>query len=604
MKNRKRLAVAASLLGLLAVPALPSAASAVPVTVSPLPGTLTAMPQTQISFLGAAASSLSKIAVVGSSSGRHSGRLRSYASIRGASFQPGKAFTPGEHVSVRATWKTPRGRRLALGTSFTVAQPATVPFNEFPKVPGKPSDVQGFHSRPDLQPPVVTVRQPAGSGSAPGLIFAGPFLGPGQPGTMIFDNGGNLVWFRPLPEGRDAADFRTQLYRGRNVLTWWQGKTITFGYGLGEGVIANANYRTVSVVRGGNGLQADEHEFLLTPHGSAWVLAYSPVQTSLASVGSPAQIVLDGVIQQVDIHTGLVMWEWHSFDHVGVSESYSKPPASPTGVFDYFHINSLEVERHGNLLISARNTWGLYDINARTGAVIWRLGGKQSSFTLGPGVQFAYQHDARWMPNGDISLFDDQAGPPVKPPSRGEIVRLDLKARTATLVQQLVRGSGPLTTFSQGNAQSLPGGGWMVGWGGLPNMTEFNAQGQIVYDAQLPTGENSYRTYRLPWAGQPSERPSVVAIQTHSPLLCPPGAKCPAVPREECYVSWNGATTVSSWQLSSGSSSSHLKPVATRARTGFETAIPAAAAKFFQVRALSAAGKVLATSKVVRPSAG
>jgi hypothetical protein len=410
---------------------------------------------------------------------------------------------------------------------------------------------------------------------------------------MIFDNAGNLVWFRPLPEGRDAADFRTQEYRGKSVLTWWQGKTITFGYGLGENVIANANYRTISVVRAGNGLMADEHEFLVTPHGSAWVLAYSPVQMSLASVGSPAQIALDCVIQQVDIHTGLVMWEWHSLDHVGLSESYSKPPASPTGVFDYFHLNSLEVERHGNLLISARNTWGLYDIDIHNGAVIWRLGGKQSTFTLGPGVQFAYQHDARWLPNGEISLFDDQAGPPVKPPSRGEIVKLDLKARTATLVQQLVRTSGPLTTFSQGNAQSLPGGGWMVGWGGLPNLTEFNAQGQIVYDAQLPAGENSYRVYRVPWAAQPGERPSIVAITKPAPAS---GA--------EAYVSWNGATTVSSWQVLSGSSSAHLKPVVTKPKGGFETAIPVPAAKFFQVRALSASGAALASSKVVRPSTG
>jgi hypothetical protein len=410
---------------------------------------------------------------------------------------------------------------------------------------------------------------------------------------MIFDNAGNLVWFRPLPAGRDAADFRTQLYRGRNVLTWWQGKTISFGYGLGEGVIADANYRTIGVVKTGNGLLADEHEFLLTPHGSAWILAYSPVQTSLASVGSPAQIALDGVIQQIDIHTGLVMWEWHSLDHVALSESYSKPPASPTGVFDYFHINSLGVGPHGDLLISARNTWGLYDINVRTGAVAWRLGGKQSSFTLGPGVQFAYQHDARWMPGGVISLFDDEAGPPVKPPSRGEIVKLDTKARTATLAQQFVRTIGPLTTFSQGNAQSLPGGGWLVGWGGLPNITEFNAQGQILYDAQLPTGENSYRVYRVPWAGQPLEQPAVAAI----------GKPAPAS-GVEAYASWNGATTVSAWQLLSGPSASHLTPVATKARTGFETAIPAPAANFFQVRALSASGKTLASSKVVRPSAG
>jgi hypothetical protein len=591
--------------------ALPGQASASAVSISPLPGTTTAMPGTQISFLGAARSTLGSISVVGSQSGRHAGRFRAYTSVRGASFVPSKPFFPGEHVNVRAIWRPNRGTRVLLTTAFTVAVPATVPLNEFPAVPGKPSDVQSFQTLPQLHPPAVTVHQPAGAGSAPGYVFSSPYLGPGQWGPMISDSAGNLVWFRPSPAGKDAANFRTQLYRGKNELTWWQGKTITFGYGLGEEVIADANYRTISVVRAGNGLAADEHDFLVTSHGSAYVLAYSPVTTSLSSAGGPANgIALDGVIQQVDIHTGLVMWEWHSLDHVAITESYSKPPlpTAPNGIYDYFHINSLEIGPHGDLLASARNTWALYDINSHTGGLLWRLGGKKSSFTLGPNVQFAYQHDARWLPNGEISLFDDEAGPPVKPPSRGEIVKLDLKAKTATLVQQFIRSSGPLTTFSQGNTQSLPGGGWMVGWGGLPNVTEFNGQGQIVYDAQLPAGEFSYRTYRMPWAAQPAEPPMVLArtAPAPAPAPCPPGTACPLVkpagPLVNVYASWNGATTVSFWQVLSGPNASHLKPVAKKPKSGFETSVPVPAAKFFQVRALSAAGKVLAASRVVRPT--
>jgi len=270
-------------------------------------------------------------------------------------------------------------------------------------------------------------------------------------------------------------------------------------------------------------------------------------------------------------------------------------------VFDYFHINSLDIGPHGDLLISARNTWALYDLNSHTGALLWRLSGKRSSFMLGPNVQFAYQHDARWLPNGDISLFDDEGGPPIKPPSRGEVIELDPKANTATLAQQLVRSSGPLITFSQGNSQSLPGGGWMVGWGGLPNMTEFDSHGQIVYDAQLPTGEFSYRSYRLPWAGQPTQPPAIRAKPAPIPP-CPPGVACGLqIPKDEIYASWNGATTVSFWQVLSGSSAAHLKPVAKKPRSGFETAVVVAPARFFQVRALSASGSVLAASKVVRP---
>ena len=605
MNTHIRLAVLLAVAAAALAPAA-SSASGASVIVSPLPGTSTAMPGTQISFLGAGRGSLSAISVVGAQSGPHSGHERSYSSATGTSFIPNSAFRAGERVTVRATWTPAKGVRRHLSTVFTVATVAKVPLTEFPAAAGKPADVQSFQSEPTLHPPVVTVHQPAAPTSAPGYLFAAPFLGPGQWGPMIFDSAGNLVWFHGVPSGQDAADVRTQTFHGKNDLTWWQGRTITLGYGLGEDVIADANYHVVAVVRAGNGLQADEHEFSVTPNGTAYVLAYSPVQTSLAAVGgSPGGVALDGVIQEIDVHTGLVMWEWHSLGHVEESESYSKASAVASSPFDYFHINSVEADAHGDLLVSARNTWTLYDVNHHTGAVMWRLGGKRTTFTLGPGVAFAYQHNGVWLANGEISLFDDEGAPPIKPPSRGIVVKLDTHARTATLVSQFVRTIGPVTTGSQGNTQALPGGGWMVGWGGLPNMTEFNAQGQVTYDAQLPPGENSYRTYRLPWAAQPTTPPALVVKLVNVTPPCPPGAICPAIAvvQPTAYASWNGATTVASWQLLTGPTAAQLSPASTTPRSGFETAIPATAAAFYAVRALSASGRVLGTSKAVAPTA-
>ena len=529
--------------------------------------------------------------MIGSSSGRHSGHLRSYSSATGASFLPSRPFTPGEHVTVHARLTTRSGKRSSLSTSFTVAQPEAIPQTGFTSVPGKPADVQSFQSQPGLHPPSVIVHQPAGAGSAPGYLFAAPFLGPGQWGPMIFDNAGALVWFHPLRADQDAADFRTQIFRGKNDLTWWQGRTLMFGFGLGEDVIADANYRTVAVIKAGNGLAADEHEFTVMPQGSAYVLAYSPVQTNLSSAGGPASgLALDGVIQEIDIHTGLVMWEWHSLGHVDVSESYSKLPSLVTNPYDYFHINSLDTDTHGNILISARNTWALYAISPSNGRVIWRLGGKKSTFALGAGVPFAYQHDAQWLSSNEISLFDDEGAPPVKPPSRGELIELDRKTKTATLAGQFVRTSGPLSTGSQGNLQALAGGRWMVGWGGLPNLTEFTAQGQIAYDAQLPAGENSYRIYREPWSGQPTEPPAILAKTTGATTAV--------------YASWNGASTVASWQLLTGPGPTHMTAVSTTPKISFETTIPAPAAPFYQVRALSASGGVLGTSTTVHSTIG
>jgi len=576
MNHCRRIAV----LSLMATLGLCAAAAAATVTISPLPGTPTALPNTQISFLGAPAGSLSAISVVGSSSGRHSGKLRSYFSAIGESFLPKKPFTPGEHVTVHARWAN-AGANTTISTSFTVARPGVVSQSELPSVAGTPADVQNFQSLPDLHPPTVRVRVAAGAESAPGYIFAAPFLGPGEWGPMIFDSAGNLVWFHPLPHGQNAADFRTQVYEGKNDLTWWQGKTLSLGYGLGEDVIMNANYRTLAVVKAGNGLQADEHGFTVTPQGTAYILAYSPVHASLPTAGGAADgLALDGVIQEIDIRTGLVMWEWHSLGHVEVTEAYSTPPASDATPYDYFHINSLAVNSQGNLLISARNTWALYDINPSSGAIVWRLGGKKSTFKLGTGVQFAYQHDAEWLGGEEVSLLDDEGAPAIKPPSRGEVVKLNLKTHTATLANQLIRSPG-LSTTGQGDLQALPGGGWMVGWGELPNFTEFNAQGQEIYDAQLPAGESSDRVYREAWSAQPTEPPAIVAEISQSAATI--------------YATWNGATTVYSWELLTGPSATNLSVQSNTPQTGFETAIPAPIASFYEVRALSASGRVLAT---------
>jgi hypothetical protein len=409
---------------------------------------------------------------------------------------------------------------------------------------------------------------------------------------MIFDNDGNLVWFHAVPAGEDAADFRTQSYRGATDLTWWQGRTLILGYGLGVGVIADSSYRTVATVKAGNGYQMDEHEFTVLPNGAALLTAYQPVAADLASVGGPASgaSAVDCVVQEVDIHTGLVMWEWHALGQIPLTDSYSKPPATAGGWYDYFHLNSAQALSGDSFVISARNTWAVYDISGHNGKIAWQLGGKRSSFTLGPGVPFAYQHNAQLSTDGtELTLFDDEGAPPVKPPSRGEIIKLDVKAKTATLASQFVRASGPLATGSQGNLQQLPGGNWMVGWGGLPNLTEFNSQGQIIYDAQLPTGEDSYRVYREQWSGQPATPPALAVVGGNA------------------YASWNGATAVASWELLAGPSASALATLITVPRNGFETAIAVPPSRQlpgeqYQVEALSASGRVLASSAVVGAS--
>ncbi len=559
-----------------------------PLAISPLAGTLTASPQTQISFLGVPAKDLSAISVVGSKSGRHQGRLRSYDSAPGASFVPEHPFRPGEKVTVHVTVRNGNAKRT-MTRVFGVAEVAHPTYKPFPGIPGKPADVQSFHST-QIKPPVVTVNKPAGMASAPGYLFAAPFMGPGEHGPMIFQSNGSLVWFDKLPAGWAATDLKLKRYEGHEDLVWWQGMINNFGFGRGEDVIANDHYEVVGRIHGGNGVMADLHEVQITPGGSALITAYDPVYMNTSSVkgGAKRAVVLDAIMQEVDIKTGLVMWEWNSVGHVPLSESHSPAPKKASQPYDYFHINSIDVLRNGNYLISSRNTWGVFELNRITGTIGWQLGGKKSTFKLGKNVQFAWQHHVRMLPNGEITVFDDEGAPEIKPPTRGEIIRLSFKKRTATLVQQLVREPEPLKTGSQGDVQPLPNGNWMLGWGGLPNFTEFNHAGKVVYDAQFPKGEMSYRVYRFKWEGMPSTKPAVSASTVAG--------------KSTVYASWNGATGVKQWRLLAGASATGLAPVSTVADTGFETAIQTAAAPYVQVQAIGAEGKVIGESPAITPT--
>ncbi len=555
-------------------------------TVSPLSGSRDASPRTQISFLGVPASRISVLSVRGSRSGAHSGHLASYSQGNGASFLPDRPFAEGERVTVRARLNG-SGAPQTLLDEFAIAIQDTISTTPEAIHPGAAAEVQGFRSRPDLQPPVLTVT--AGSaGAQPGEMFVAPYSGPGQAGPMILDQNGGLVWFKGLPRNTSATNFRVQQYAGEPVLTWWQGDISVHGFGRGEGVIADSSYTDIAHVRAGNGDQADLHELQLTPSGTALITAYNPILCNLSSIGGPAYgAVTDGVFQEIDVKSGLVMYEWTSLDHVALSESYSKSKTSSTRwPFDFFHINSINVDQDGSLLISARNTWTIYDIAPSSGQIAWRLGGKQSSFAAGPGTRTAFQHDPRQLPDGLISAFDNGSSPTVHPQSRGIVLSLDGQGGAATLVSQFLH-SPPLIADSQGNIQALANGDWFVGWGQEPDFSEFNAAGSMIFDAHFPVHAQSYRSFRFAWTGTPAHPPAFAF-------------KAGAAARSGVvYASWNGATEVAAWQVLAGSHRSALKVLAQAPRVGFETAIalPAhIAGPYLAVQALDGAGHVLGSS--------
>lgn len=568
--------------------ASPVAAPAQPsVSVFPAHGTVTASPETEITFRGVVAETLGAVEVYGSESGLHSGFLETHRDRGGASFVVDADFQPGETVTVRAG--LPVGASADGSLTFTVSRPApsSVPRVIDPEEPPQ-AELQSYRTRPDIQVPQIDVTI-SSEELAPGHVFIGTRVENGTVAAIIVDDNGDPVWAQsPDIPDYQVLDVRAQEYQGRPVLTWFQGAS-PLGYGYGHFVMVDSSYQHVATVQVGNGFYGgDIHEFLLTPRGTALVLIYHPISWDLTPAGGAADgVAHDGILQEIDIETGRVYFEWHSLDHVAVEETHREPEAGVA--LDYFHINSGDRDAEGNYIVSARHTDAIYKIDGHTGEVIWRLNGARSDFEMGEGTPFRFQHDARPLDNGHLSLFDngtENADSGIL--SRGLVLDLDEEAMTATLVREYLHPD-EIVSVSQANMQVLPNGNVFIGWGSAPRFSEFSEDGDLLFDGRMPSGVNSYRAYRHEWIGQPVEPPDVLAESGMAGTVT-------------VYVSWNGATEVASWQVWAGPDAGQLQPVGASApRDGFETTIPVQSEEpYFAVQALDAAGNLLGTSEAVQ----
>lgn len=573
--------------GALTPKALLAEAQANSLAVSPLPGTQDASPTTQISFLGEPGTQVANVSVVGSRTGNHSGKLERYSTGTGASFVPSEPFKTGEQVSVHALVGVGSGTPSEpVTTVFTIAHQVPVPQAGFPNDPGDPHAIQHYASAPTLTPSTVTITTHAQTGAAPGDLFLAPYQGKGTAGPMIVEQNGTLVWFHPLPSGEEATNFQVQQYQGKPALSWWQGHVVKIGFGQGEDELYDTSYKRLATIKAGNGYEADLHELRLTPQGTAWIDEFDPIHMSLSSVhGAKNGVLSDSVVQEIDVKTGLVMWEWHALGHIPLKDSHNPAPRD-SYPWDYIHVNSADPGASGDLLISARNSWALYDVDIKTGAFRWQLGGPHSTFKLGPGTKTYWQHDAEWQPGGLISVFDNGSTPPKEKQSRGVLLKPDFATKRVALAKAYVNTRKTLLAPAQGNIYGIPGGNWLMGYGNLPNFTEYDHSGRVVLDGTLGLGVQDFRTYLAPWSAQPTTSPALVAKRA--------GARVSA------QTSWNGATQVHTWELLGGTSYNELVPLTSVPKSGFQTTIAVStSSQYVQVRALDAAGDVLGSSATV-----
>ena len=405
---------------------------------------------------------------------------------------------------------------LAMAAGVLLAGPAAaIPATASHAAPGHAAPGQaapGQASTAPTAPPPVTVLTGKAS-KADGDLFIAPYGDQATyaNGPEILSNTGKVLWFHAVPAGQEAADFRTQTYRGQPVLTWWQGTGLG-GISAGTDYIYNDHYQQIATVQAGGGYSADGHEFLITPWNTALIVIYTTATANLTSINGPAdQSVIDGIVQEVNIRTGKVLFEWDSADHVPYSQSEQPLPAAAATPWDWFHINAVHLARDGSLLIDARDTWTTYDVSLRNGRIRWQLGGKDSTFaetaapgqTLdGAGEIFAWQHDPEQVGPNLFTFFDnDSAGTPLLPYSRAVTVRITFRAKTARIVRSVSQPEG-MSAASQGNAQTTRNRDLVVGWGALPYFSEFSPSGSLLFNAEFPAGVNTYRAYQLPWPGR------------------------------------------------------------------------------------------------------
>jgi Arylsulfotransferase (ASST) len=433
------------------------------------------------------------------------------------------------------------------------------------------------------QSPTLTVLKRSDS-DAPGDLFIAP-KSFGSSFAEIVTDRGRPVWVDAIPNGDQATDFRVQSYGGHPVLTWWQGKGLG-GQSQGVDYVMDSSYHVVATIRGGGGFDPDGHEFRLTQDGTALLTCYHLVPYDLSALGGAKDArVIEGVIEDVDVATGQVRWRWRSLDYVPPSDSYL--PVDLT--YDYFHINSINFDTDGDLLVSARGTSTVYKLDRDTGKIIWRLGGKRSDFALGSGARFTGQHDAAAAGPNMIRLFDNgtDGANQQEPRSRVIWIQLNQAAHTAELAKQITHPN-PILAQSQGNAQPLDNGDTLVGWGSTGHFSEFDPNGNLLFDAQL-LGHDNYRAYRYSWNGEPDTPPTAAASR---------GPRTTTI-----HAIWNGATQVAQWQIRAGRTKNKLALVRTIPWNGLDTQVKLRSRntmRYVQVTGLDRAGTTLSSSTITR----
>jgi hypothetical protein len=474
---------------------------------SPVPGAEYVLPQTKfflVRFETVSPSDITNlssfITVTGASSGTHSGQTRIATDDRTVIFEVSSSFSNDELVTVTLTpIVNPSVEQYQY--QFMVSGPMPSPPPPPPPPPSSGSEAHdkvmnrqatisaaaldepmimpnGVSVPSDFSQIVITVN----NNPSPGYLFlehAGF--------TMMLDNNGEPVWYRR----GSAWDFKVQK---NGMITW----TNFNGY--------DQNFNHLRSFGAVNGYNTDHHELQVHEDGGYLLLGVQGTTVDMSlyvSGGNPNAFVRETVVQEFTAASELIFqWRsWDNFDPLDCEPHVADPLG---GSFNFTHMNAVDIDVDGHILLSSRNLSEVTKINRDTGEIIWRLCGTDPArsdfvFVNDPLNGFSSQHDIRSMGNGRYTIFDNGNlhSPQV---SRGVEYELDPDNGTATMVWEYRDGK---YTHYMGNAQRLPTGNTLINFvtPSFPTLVEVDPNGVKRFEIDLIPDNELYRGFRFPWDG-------------------------------------------------------------------------------------------------------
>jgi arylsulfotransferase ASST len=312
---------------------------------------------------------------------------------------------------------------------------------------------------------------------------------------VAFDSTGSVRWYRLFAEGVPLA-FAQQMPNGNYAafLGSSQGWQPTYG----RFVEVAPDGAVVHEYVASTPFYTDAHEIVFTLRDATVtavsLFGYELRPTDLSSLGGPANALVAGHMILRLGTDGQVQFMWNAWDHFGIADWIE-----PTGVnppLDFDHPNSLDYDLDNNYIASFRHMGLVAKIDARTGNIVWRLGGRTNQFTFlnDPLGGFSGQHSVRVLPNGNVLMYDNGLRH-APPESRAVEYHLDTNAMTATMVWEF-RHNAPLFTFAVGSVQRYSNGNTLVGFGFVGIVTDVDPSGAVQWEGQLMFGQAKGLFYR------------------------------------------------------------------------------------------------------------